>query len=71
MKNTKTTLISIKLDLNMYRALKEHCEKKGIYMTILIQQLIGSELKREKLATLPKKERDHHEKDNYHDFLFD
>lgn len=50
LKAKETTLISVKLEIGMYKALKAHCEKNDIYMTVFVRKLIIEELKREKCS---------------------
>lgn len=45
-----TTLISVKLETKMYRALKEYCEENDIYMTVFVRGLIGKELAKKKFS---------------------
>lgn len=45
------TLISVKLEVSMHRALKTHCEQKDITMTDLVRHLIVMELRRTKKST--------------------
>ncbi len=44
------TLISVKLEVSMHQAFKEHCEEKNMTMTDLVRHLILMELRRDKVT---------------------
>lgn len=56
MKDPTMTLISVKLQISMHQALKQHCEEQNITMTDLVRHLIVMELRRAKLAALEHKD---------------